>query len=284
VRAFLLDLEDRGLLDAMACERAAAVQAQTGQRIDDVLSQLGLITDATLLEALAHFFQLQLVTLDVLPPEPVLAEVLGADFLRRNRVVPLQADERQVAVAVADPFAHDILDAIAYHVERPVVAALASRRNIDLALSRLYGLADGETAAQAAPHGASGVGYEDDIQRLRDMASEAPIIRLVHRLIASAVGQSASDIHIEPAADSVDRELEAVRSRFASPSAYEATLARSGFDEKHLRETIRQELRLRAYLDQRFTAADPRRQALVDEWLTGLRRRGNVVDLYLPGR
>jgi general secretion pathway protein E len=133
----------------------------------------------------------------------VLAEVLGADFLRRNRVVPLQADERQVAVAVADPFAHDILDAIAYHVERPVVAALASRRNIDLALSRLYGLADGETAAQAAPHGASGVGYEDDIQRLRDMASEAPIIRLVHRLIASAVGQSASDIHIEPAADSV---------------------------------------------------------------------------------
>jgi len=85
----------------------------------------------------------------------------------------------------------------------------------------------------------------------------------------------------EPTADAVDREVERVRARFPSQEALDAALARSGIDEKHLRETLRQDLRMRAYLDQRFTAASDRRQALVDEWMAGLRRRADVIDLYV---
>jgi hypothetical protein len=85
----------------------------------------------------------------------------------------------------------------------------------------------------------------------------------------------------EPRADAVDRQVQRVRERFQSPAEFEAALARSGMDEKHLRETLRQDLRLRAYLDQRFSAAGERRPSLIDEWMAGLRRRGGVVDLYL---
>jgi hypothetical protein len=88
----------------------------------------------------------------------------------------------------------------------------------------------------------------------------------------------------EPTAGAVDLAVERVRQRFASPAAFEAALARSGIDEQHLRETLRQDLRMRAYLDQRFSAASDRRTTLVDEWMAGLRRRGGVVDLYLAGR
>ena len=88
----------------------------------------------------------------------------------------------------------------------------------------------------------------------------------------------------EPAADEVDREVDRVRRRFPSPAAFETALARSGIDEKHLRETLRQDLRMRAYLDQRFSTAAERRPGLVDEWLSGLRRRGDVIDLYLAAR
>jgi hypothetical protein len=88
----------------------------------------------------------------------------------------------------------------------------------------------------------------------------------------------------EPTADAVDREVQRVRARFPSQDALDAALARSGIDEKHLRETLRQDLRMRAYLDQRFTAASDRRQALLDDWMAGLRRRGDVIDLYLPGK
>jgi hypothetical protein len=128
----------------------------------------------------------------------------------------------------------------------------------------------------------------------------------------------------EPSAAAVDRELQNVRRRFASQAAFEAALARSGIDEKHLRETLRQNLRIRAYEDQRFTVppandeeiaryyaahaqefardgqpasvddvradvaraiADERRGTLVADWVAGLRRRADVIDLYLlPAR
>ena len=90
----------------------------------------------------------------------------------------------------------------------------------------------------------------------------------------------------EPSAAAVDREVERVRARFPSPQTFAATLARSGIDEKHLRETVRADLRIRAYLDQRFTlqGREESRQALVDEWLAGLRRRADIIDLYLPER
>ena len=126
----------------------------------------------------------------------------------------------------------------------------------------------------------------------------------------------------EPGADAIDRELLQVRARFASPQAFEAALMRSGLDENHLRQTLRENLRILAYEDQRFTVAPPsedelaryyrdhpdlfrqqgqavpfeaarqdvtravtgeRKNALIADWVAGLRRRGDVIDLYLPG-
>jgi len=88
----------------------------------------------------------------------------------------------------------------------------------------------------------------------------------------------------EPSDEAVDREVATARARFPSASAYQAALARTGIDEKHLHETVRQNLRIRAYQDQRFTPANPRRQALIDEWVAGLRRRGDFVNLYGAGQ
>ena len=87
----------------------------------------------------------------------------------------------------------------------------------------------------------------------------------------------------EPAAADVERELAVVRARFASETAYNNVLSRSGFDLAHVREIMRQNLRLRAYLDQRFTVpnGDPqRRQMLIDDWVAGLRRRTPAINLY----
>jgi hypothetical protein len=88
----------------------------------------------------------------------------------------------------------------------------------------------------------------------------------------------------EPTAEAVDRAVEVVRQRFPSAAAFEAALERSGLEEKHLRETLRQDLRMRAYLDQRFSASSDQRVNAINEWMTGLRRRGGVIDLYLAGR
>ena len=88
----------------------------------------------------------------------------------------------------------------------------------------------------------------------------------------------------EPTAEAVDAEVQRVRQRFPSAEAFNAALARSGIDEQHLRETLRQDLRMRAYLDQRFSASPTQRSSAITEWMSGLRKRGGVIDLYLAGR
>ena len=86
----------------------------------------------------------------------------------------------------------------------------------------------------------------------------------------------------EPPSAAVDAEVAKVRARFPSADAFNAALTRSGIDEKHLRETLRQDLRIRSYEDQRFAAAGDRRDQLIAEWVANLRRRGDIMDLYLP--
>ena len=88
----------------------------------------------------------------------------------------------------------------------------------------------------------------------------------------------------EPAEVDIEREVQAVASRFPSRNAFEAVLMRSGMDLGHLRHTLRDNLRIRAYLDQRFSANGARRQQVVDDWIAELRRREDIINLYLIGQ
>jgi hypothetical protein len=112
-----------------------------------------------------------------------------------------------------------------------------------------------------------------------------PIRGVLSRLIDRELQLAEVDRYAppEPSSADVDRELQIVLSRFPSSETLDAILARSGIDQAHLRETLRENLRIRAYIDQRFSPGDERRQ-VVDDWVAGLRRRADIIDLYLVGR
>jgi hypothetical protein len=85
----------------------------------------------------------------------------------------------------------------------------------------------------------------------------------------------------EPSAAAIDAALDTVVARFASAQAFDATLTRLGIDRAFVRELLREDLRIRAYLEQRFTAETVEQQrTMVDDWVAGLRRRADIVDLY----
>lgn len=116
-----------------------------------------------------------------------------------------------------------------------------------------------------------------------------PVREILTRLIDRALILDEVERYAPPEPDdaAVASDLAAVRSRFPTAEAYRAALARVGLEERQLRERLRQDRRIAAYLAQRFTplpgaGADDGRNALVDEWLAGLRRRADVVDLYEP--
>jgi general secretion pathway protein E len=204
-RHFLEFLRERELLDPAAVERAAKVQVETRQRIDVVIAELGLLPAPDFMAAVSDYFSYPILSEADLPavPAPDLEALLSTDFLRRSGVLPIASTPDALVIATADPFNTETLAAVAYHVEKPVAPCLVSPHDLALALQRLYEPAETPAASRVPGEQAVEEVYvsDDDVQRLRDVASEAPVIRLVNRLMTAAVLQRASDIHVEPAVD-----------------------------------------------------------------------------------
>jgi general secretion pathway protein E len=201
-----------GLLDRLQLARAERAQKQSGERFDAVLVALGLVSEDEMAVSLADHLGLGLARPDQLPARALLRDRLDLEFLRRNRVLPIADDGQALTVAVSDPFATDAVSGLAYLLGRPVARRLMPPGQIERAIERLYGTPDAGaagpstgTAATVAP--ASPSASDGDLRRLEDMASDAPVIRLVQDLISRAVEAGASDIHIEPGESSLDVRL-----------------------------------------------------------------------------
>ena len=197
-------LVESGTIDGKNLERARRVAAESGMGLDAALTQLGLIGERTLAELLAKALGLPLARPEDYPEEPILEERLKAKFLRKARALPLAADERSLTLAMVNPLDRFTRDSVAVAAGRAIAVCVAVPIDLDAALARLYGdhaPADGDKAAEVEDVATSADRAETDAERLKDLASEAPVIRLVNQLIARAVETHASDIHIEPFED-----------------------------------------------------------------------------------
>lgn len=187
-------------IESAVLDRAVSAGRKSGERLDRVLTKLGLIADDNLTAALSKFLSLAIVRTQDIPLERVLPDVVEADFVRRNRILPLSLIDGVLSVGVTDPLNSEPIRALAYLTNSNVVAQIFIPADFDKAFDALY-------AERADNQDRTAVGGADaselDVQRLRDIASEAPIIRLVNQIITSAVEARASDIHIEPNAEQV---------------------------------------------------------------------------------
>ena len=195
-------LVEQGHCDARTVARARRVAAENGQRLDTVLIGLGLVSERGLAAGYAALLGLPLATPERYPAaEPLLPDRLPLRFLRDNRVLPLAVVDGVMSVAAADPLDAFAPAAIAAASGLRVALEVAVPIELDAALGRLYPDAPGaEPGHDDAGHGDAGHD-EEDTERLKDLASEAPVIRLVNGTIARAVETGASDIHIEPFED-----------------------------------------------------------------------------------
>jgi general secretion pathway protein E len=187
----------RGLCDARGLDRARRIAEESGQRIDAVLIQLGLLTERGLATAYAELLDLPIATPARFPTEPILPERLTARFLRHARALPVAVEGGRLVIAVADPLGRFTPAAIASATGKAITMEIAVPIDLEAAFERLYPDAADERAAADA----DGESSEEDAERLKDLASEAPVIRLVSQIISRAVEAQASDIHLEPFED-----------------------------------------------------------------------------------
>lgn len=219
-------LVTRGLLNDAALERLRPLEAESGERIDHIAVKLGMVSDKDLAGAYAGAVGSPLVTLEDFPAEAILTERISAAFAKRAKVIPLAEDQAVVTVAMADPLDEATVRAISFATGRDVSRRAALPADIDTAYDRLY--AEGRGTVDDiydSALGGSDAAQESDLERLKDLASEAPVIRLVNSLISRAVEVHASDIHIESTegglrvryrVDGVLREVDAPPGRLRS--------------------------------------------------------------------
>ncbi len=200
-------LRERRGLEPRMLERAERVAASTGEPVVEVLLKLGLAAEGDVAEALAELHGLPLVRADAFPDLPLFDGRVADRFLHEHALLPIGEDDAgRVIVACVDPSRDFALEALALALGREVTPVVALASELEAALGRLHALTgadgmaddeDGEGLPDAA-EGESGDSLALDIERLRDLASEAPVIRFVNRMIAQAVELRASDIHLEP--------------------------------------------------------------------------------------
>lgn len=156
-------------------------------------------------------------------------------------------------------------------------AFLATRVSADEVIDRVLAVVAGDLIMLSDVRAARDLGLVDPGDA--SDPDRAVLLQLIDRtLILNEVDRYAPP---EPSADAVDRAVDTVRERFVSRAGFEAALTRVGLDDGQLRAMLRHNLRIRAYLDQRFVAETPERsQAIIEGWVAGLRSRAEIVDLY----
>lgn len=184
------------LLSREALARAQLVKQESGERLEAVVTRLGLLSEQVLCNHLAEASGMALARPEALREPMPLDRPITAEFLRDIRAVPLAHDHERVCVAVADPFDSFVVSAFRFIFDCHVERVLARPSDIDAVIEQLC-------QNSAAPSLLDEQVNADDIDRLRDLTSDAPAIRAVNRLLSEAVDQLASDIHLEPGDDSL---------------------------------------------------------------------------------
>ena len=190
-------LVEKGRIKEPDLVRARRLQEDSGGSLLSLLARLGLVSERDHAEAAAAVLGLPLVSAKDAPELPPEGTALSVKFMKQFHVVPLAESVDAVDLLVADPQDVYALDAVRLATGREVRPAIALRSEIDDLIERWHG--QGRSAMGAIVETAEGeAGDLDDVEHLRDLASEAPVIRLVNLVIQRAVELRASDIHIEP--------------------------------------------------------------------------------------
>jgi general secretion pathway protein E len=193
-------LIERGKLDPANLERALKLQeGESREKIGVILHRLGMVSGGDLADALSEQLDLPLALAGDYPELPLMEERLSAKFLRDSQAIPLREDDEELALAIADPTDSYVLSAVQMASGKRVRPFIAAPNEIEAALERLYG--GGRSSMGAIVDNISSRDEEEDfgdIAHLKDLASEAPVIRLVNLLLTKALESRASDIHIEP--------------------------------------------------------------------------------------
>ena len=185
---------DLGLADAATVDQAVELAREQGRPTGQVLVEQGVLHQEQLARVIAERFGVDYVDLSVFDLDMGAVNMISVNAAKRYKALPIGfADDGTVLLAMADPTNVLTVDDVAMLTGRRVRVVAASTEDLDMVLARLARVDEAIEELGEEPD----ADVEQDVQVEQD-EGDAPIIKLVHSIVAEAVAQGASDIHVNP--------------------------------------------------------------------------------------
>lgn len=180
-------LVSKDVLRRSAADRALKAAQSTGTGLERTLLELGLASEAEIYRHIADWQKLAFISGDQVDHVLIKSLPLDRAFLERVEAIPVaENDDGSITVATSNPRAQDAMDSISFHLGQDVRPAICTRSTVRQSIAKALEK-DGDVGGSTA----------SDVERLRFLSNEGPIISLTNDLLSQAVTERASDVHIE---------------------------------------------------------------------------------------
>jgi type IV pilus assembly protein PilB len=204
---FTQHLVRKGILGADQLEEAKNLASSSGIKLQEAIIKLEYASADDVMKAIAEFHNLEFISLnDVTIPQSVI-EMVPESVARENRVIPLSHEGNVLKIVTSEPENYDTLQKLQFILNKDIQPVLADREQIVAAINRHYGQTETESVdSMIAEFTDTAIDFTETEATANAAAAEdsdAPVVKLVNLIIAEAINQRASDIHIEPFGDRV---------------------------------------------------------------------------------
>jgi general secretion pathway protein E len=197
-QSLLLTLQARNKLSASELKKAERIQKTSlAESLPQLLVKLGLCSELDVADAFVESGHFEKVTPDQYPLEMQLPETVSLRFLKNYHIIGLKHTNDAMTVAMMDPEDQFTINGLRLATGKPIIAKVGLLSEIDAALDVQYGEDKSKMDKLIADSATDDLG-EEDLAHLKDLASEAPVIKMVNLIMQRAIETKASDIHIEP--------------------------------------------------------------------------------------
>ena len=197
-QSLLLTLQERNKLSVSELKKAERVQKTSlAESLPQLLVKLGLCSELDVADAFVESGHFEKVTPEQYPLEMQLPETVSLRFLKNYHIIGLQHTDDAMTIAMMDPEDQFTINGLRLATGKPIIAKVGLLSEIDAALDIQYGEDKSKMDKLIADSATDDLG-EEDLAHLKDLASEAPVIKMVNLIMQRAIETKASDIHIEP--------------------------------------------------------------------------------------
>ena len=196
-------LVKEGLVTDEQIETALAAQKQSkGKRLGEVLVDLRIVDEVTIVRTLAKRLDLSFVDLNQIEVAEAALKELPSHVMRDHNVVPVASDQDSITVAFGDPLSVDAVNAVRFACQKRLVEVAAAPSQINRFVARSASISESKEEFEVFLQSLS-----SEAGQSGDLGENAAAVRLANKIILDAVRDRASDIHIEPNGEKNDLSI-----------------------------------------------------------------------------